>query len=94
MPVFEQVEVVFYDKSVNENSQNSQNISEQKMSEGTWKKPEDVMKQIREKKRALQIRFRNSDTLPTPASVDLNCDSPTNPTPNRSVKRKNPFRYI
>ena len=65
------------------------------MSGSVWKKPEDVMRQMREKKRALQARFSHTAT-----STHISTNSPlstekelTSDSPSGAVKRKNPFRY-
>lgn len=71
------------------------------MSGSTWKKPEDVMRLMREKKRALQNRFRNAGPSLCSDRSNSNCDSAnreasmiSNPAKSSiAVKRKNPFRY-
>lgn len=71
------------------------------MSGSAWKKPEDVMRLMREKKRALQNRFRNAGPSLSSDNWNSNSDSThrdpslTSNTPKNStaVKRKNPFRY-
>nr|CAG4644942.1 EOG090X09DI [Leptodora kindtii] len=64
------------------------------MSASTWKRPEDVMRQVREKKRALQTRFGQSTALAA-NNVEGNIP-PARSSPLEtaacSVKRKNPFR--
>nr|CAG4650307.1 EOG090X09DI [Sida crystallina] len=67
------------------------------MSGPVWKKPEDVMKQMREKKKALQARFgHTSSSLPHNANnSNENCTSAQGPQNNSTggpVKRKNPFK--
>jgi len=67
------------------------------MSGSGWKKPDEVMKQMREKKRALQARFKH--TTPSASSnpfedvgennVSVNTDQTSVPI---AVKRRNPFR--
>lgn len=64
------------------------------MSASTWKKPDEVMKQMRAKKKALQARFSNSEpTLSNNTSEDLDqLEEPLPKSPVAAVKRKNPFR--
>lgn len=65
------------------------------MSGNVWKKPDEVMKQMREKKKALQARFSHAATTTTVTPDD--CDQQVNsssPSVPISVKRKNPFRYV
>nr|CAG4651139.1 EOG090X09DI [Simocephalus serrulatus]SVE94356.1 EOG090X09DI [Simocephalus serrulatus] len=63
------------------------------MSGNVWKRPDEVMKQMREKKRALQARFSHAaittKTTPDDCEQQFNSPSPSIPI---SVKRKNPFR--
>nr|CAG4649496.1 EOG090X09DI [Scapholeberis mucronata]SVE93736.1 EOG090X09DI [Scapholeberis mucronata] len=62
------------------------------MSGPVWKKPDEVMKQMRAKKKALQARFSHAPASTT--TVDSS-DLPVNessPSVTASVKRKNPFR--
>ncbi len=67
------------------------------MSGPVWKKPEDVMRQMREKKRALQARFSHTATS-THSNISTNSPLSTDKeltsnSPSGAVKRKNPFRY-
>nr|SVE73674.1 EOG090X09DI [Daphnia atkinsoni] len=59
------------------------------MSGSVWKKPEEVMKQMREKKRALQARF--SHAIPTTNTYE-NDEKLASVSVPASTKRKNPFR--
>ncbi|XP_046461627.1 protein downstream neighbor of son homolog [Daphnia pulex] len=64
------------------------------MSGSVWKKPDEVMRQMRDKKKALQARFSHAST--TTATNNLDNDEALAPTSSSSatasVKRKNPFR--
>lgn len=63
------------------------------MSGPVWKKPDEVMKQMRAKKKALQARFSHApaSTTNTVDSSDLPVNE-SSPSVTTSVKRKNPFR--
>ena len=65
------------------------------MSGSVWRKPDEVMRQMRDKKKALQARFSHATTTTTTNSLNndeslANTSSPLAPATN---KRKNPFRY-
>nr|CAG4641853.1 EOG090X09DI [Eurycercus lamellatus] len=65
------------------------------MSGPVWKKPDEVMKQMREKKKALQARFGHAATTSTSLQVVEDNLQAENSSPSSmpcSVKRKNPFR--
>lgn len=66
------------------------------MADSGWKKPDEVMKQMREKKRALQARFRHAGnaTLNEPTSHEEDSNNDLTPNTTAPVKRKNPFKYI
>ncbi len=65
------------------------------MSGSVWKKPDEVMRQMRDKKKALQARFSHASTTTTTNTLDNDETlAPTSsPSATASVKRKNPFRY-
>lgn len=69
-------------------------INSFKMSTSAWKKPDEVMRQMRLKKRALQARFSNSETIVSNQTIeDLDkVDESVPKSPVAAVKRKNPFR--
>nr|CAG4637914.1 EOG090X09DI [Chydorus sphaericus] len=65
------------------------------MAESGWMKPDEVMKQMRQKKKALQARFRHAGNVTlnqaeASQEEDPNNDLSTNNT--APVKRKNPFK--
>lgn len=62
------------------------------MSGSVWKKPDEVMKQMREKKRALQARFSHAIPTTTTNSYE-NDEKLASVSAPASTKRKNPFRY-
>lgn len=64
------------------------------MSGSMWKKPDEVMRQMRAKKRALQARFSNSEaSLVNQTSEDLDkLEETIRNSPVTAVKRKNPFK--
>jgi len=68
------------------------------MSGSGWKKPDEVMKQMREKKRALQARFKHTTPIASvirseevPSNISIDADQSSLPI---AVKRRNPFRYF
>ena len=71
------------------------------MSGSGWKKPDEVMKQMRDKKKALQARFSHtSHAVSTDETLAANNNSPSSlnsssvDSPTGPVKRKNPFRHV
>ncbi|KAI9561002.1 hypothetical protein GHT06_011958 [Daphnia sinensis] len=61
------------------------------MSGSVWKKPDEVMKQMREKKKALQARFSHATTTTITNSYE-NDETSATLSVTTSTKRKNPFR--
>nr|SVE75244.1 EOG090X09DI [Daphnia dolichocephala] len=63
------------------------------MSGSVWKKPDEVMRQMRDKKKALQARFSTAATTTTVNSCGNDEKLlPFSPASTASLKRKNPFR--
>ena len=64
------------------------------MSGPVWKKPDEVMRQMRDKKKALQARFSHAATTTTNGFDDNDkLTTVSSPSETVSAKRKNPFRY-
>lgn len=64
------------------------------MSGNTWKRPDEVMRQMREKKKALQARFSHAATTTSSSEDHDKLTVTANSSEPVAVKRKNPFRFL